>query len=96
MTDARNEYISKAKRSLDRLDARIIELETKTSEKRGDVRRELKDKLENIRDSRTRLEHRIEELQNARKPAWEDVKLGVEQAWNSLSDAVDRAAERFQ
>lgn len=96
MTDARHEYISKAKHSLDKLDARIFQLEAKASEKSDDIRRELKDKLDDIRESRTRLERRLEKLQNASKPAWEEVKLGVEQAWNSLSDAVDRAGERFQ
>lgn len=96
MSDARNEFISKAKNNLDKLDSKIIELEAKANEKGGEVRRELKDKLGDIMESRQQIAQRLEELQAASKPAWEDVKLGVEQAWNSLSDAVNRAGERFQ
>lgn len=96
MTDTRKEYIEKAKRGLDKLDAKIVKLEATAREKQGDLRRELQETVDGIRESKVRLERRVDELQNASKPAWEEVKLGVEQAWNSLSDAVNRAGERLQ
>jgi hypothetical protein len=96
MTDARSEYISRAKEKLDIIDAKLVELEAKANEKSGDARRELKDKLGGIRESKEKAERRLEELRRASKPAWEDVKLGVEQAWDSLSNAVERASERFK
>lgn len=95
MTDARNEYISKAKENLDLLNARIVELEAKANEKTGEVRRELKAKLSGLRESKDQAERRLDELRLASKPAWEDVKQGVEKAWHSLSDAIDRATERL-
>lgn len=96
MTDTRSEYISKAKENLDLLNARIVELEAKADRKTGEARRELKAKLSGLRESKDRADRRLDELRRASKPAWEDVKQGVEQAWHSLSDAVDRASERFQ
>lgn len=96
MTDTRNEYLSKAKEDLDLLNARIVELEAKANEKTGEVRREFKAKLSGIRESRDQASRRLEELRLASKPAWEDVKQGVEKAWHSLSDAIDSASERFQ
>lgn len=96
MTDRRSEYISKAKENLDLLNARIVELEARANKKTGEVRREFKANLSGIRESKEQAERRLEELRLASKPAWEDVKHGVEQAWHSLSDAVDRASERFQ
>jgi recombinational DNA repair ATPase RecF len=96
MTDKRNEYISQAQEKLDLINAQIVELEAKASETRGDARRELKDMLSGIRQSKDKAERRFEELRLASKPAWQDLKLGVEQAWDSLSDAVNRAGERFQ
>lgn len=96
MTDSRSEYISKAKENLDLLDARIVELEAKANKKTGEVGREFKAKLSGLRKSKDQAEQRLEELRLASKPAWEDVKQGVEKAWHSLSDAVDNASARFQ
>ena len=96
MTDTRNEYVAQAQEKLELINARIVELEAKASEKQGDARREFKDKLSGIRESKDKAERRLNELRAASKPAWEDLKLGVEQAWVSLSNAVDNAGERFK
>jgi BMFP domain-containing protein YqiC len=96
MTDTRSEFISKTKENLDLLNARIVELEAKANEKTGEVRREFKAKISGLRESKAQADRRLEELRLASKPAWEDVKKGVEQAWHSLSDAVDSASSRFQ
>ena len=96
MTDTRNEYISRAKEKFNLLNARILELEAKANETSGELSRELKSKLSGIRESKDQAERRLDELRLASKPAWEDVKLGVERASNKLSDAVNRASERFQ
>lgn len=96
MSDIRSESVSKAKEDLNLLDARIGELEAKANKKTGEVRREFKERISGLRDSKDKAERRLDELRQASKPAWEDVKEGVEQAWHSLSDAVDNAAERFK
>lgn len=96
MTDSRSEYIAEAKKNLNLLDAKITELEAKANEKKGEARREFDSKITGIRDSKEQMERRIEELKLASKPAWEDVKQGAEQAWRTLSNAVDNASERFQ
>lgn len=96
MSDTRSEYIDKAKEELDLINARIVKLEATVNEKTGEARREMKTMLGGIRESRERAERRLEELRLASKPAWENVKYGVEHAWKSLSDSVDRASERFQ
>ncbi|MGB5326330.1 MAG: hypothetical protein WBN40_13025 [Pseudomonadales bacterium] len=96
MSENKSEYISKAKENLALLDAKIVELEAKANKKTGEVRREFKAKISGLRESKNQAERRLDELRLASKPAWEDVKQGVEQAWHSLSDAVDNATERFQ
>ena len=96
MTDARNEYISKAKENLDLLNARIVELEAEADKKTGEARREFKARLGGIRESKEQAERRLGELKLASKPAWEDVKQGVDQAGRSLSESIDRASERFK
>jgi hypothetical protein len=96
MTDERGEYIAQAKEKLDLLNAKIIELEAKANEKSGKARREFSAKLTGIRETKDRAERRLQELRLASKPAWEDVKTGLEQAQESVADAIKRASERFQ
>lgn len=96
MNTTRNEFIAKAKKNLDTIDARLVELEAKARHKKGEANREIKTSIDEIRKSKDRAERRLEELKLASKPAWDDVKKGVEQAWKSLSNAVDSASARFQ
>jgi hypothetical protein len=96
MTDTKNEYITEAKKKLDALDERLIELETRAKSEQGIAQRELRSKLDAIRQSKLRMERRVEEMRLASKPAWEDVKQGAEEAWEALSHAVDKASARFQ
>ena len=95
MTDSRTEFISKAKENLDLIDAKIVELEAKANEKKGDLRRELDETLASIRHRKDQAKLRLEELRLASKPAWNDVKQGIEQAQSSLSQALRSAAERL-
>lgn len=96
MADARSEYIAKAKEKLDLLDSRIVDLEARANDKTGELRRELKAKISGLRESKEQAERRLEDLRLASKPAWEDIKQGVEESWKSLADSVARAGERFQ
>ena len=96
MTDKRNEYMEKTQENLDVLNAKIAELEALAKKKTGEARRDLSERLDDIRESRKQAEQRLEELRKAAKPAWDDVKHGFEDAWHSLSKAVDRATNRFQ
>ena len=96
MTDKRNEYMEKTKENLDVMNAKITELEAIARKKTGEARRDLRERLDEIRQSREKAEQRLAELRQAAKPAWDDVKHGFEDAWRSLSKAVDRATDRFQ
>ena len=96
MTDKRNEYIEKTQENLAVLNAKIADLEAVAKKKSGEARRDLNERLDNIRQSREQAEQRLEKMRQAAGPAWEDVKHGFEDAWHSLSKAVDRATDRFQ
>ena len=95
MTDTRTEFITKAKENLDQIDAKIVELEAKANQKKGDLRRDLEETLTSIRQRKDEAKLRLEELRLASKPAWNDVKQGVEQAQSALSKALHSATERF-
>ena len=62
MTDASNEYLSKAEKTVDLLNARIVELEAKTNEKPGEVHQELKAKLSRLRELKEQAQRRLDKL----------------------------------
>jgi len=96
MTDNRNAYIEKTTENLDLLKAKIRKLEALANKKTGEARRDLRERLDDIRQTREKAEERLKELQRATSPAWDDIKQGFEDAWQSLSTAVDSATDRFQ
>ena len=96
MTDNRNEFIERTKEKLDVLDARIEMIEAKANEKQGEARRELEDKLQEFRDAKSDLSDRLTELKNSGGDAWDEVKDGIEQSWNTLSASLERATARLQ
>ena len=96
MTEKRNEYMEKTQENLEVLNAKIAELEAIAKKKTGEARRDVSEHLDDIRKSREQAEQRLDELRQAASPAWDDVKHGFEDAWHSLSKAVDRATDRFQ
>ena len=95
MTDKRTEYMEKTKENLDLMNAKIAKLEAIAGKKTGEARRDLRERLDDIKQSREKAEKRLEELRESAKPAWDDMKHGFEDAWQSLSKAVDRATDRF-
>jgi len=96
MTDNRNAYIEKTTENLDLLKAKIRKLEALANKKTGEARRDLRERLDDIRETREKAEERLKELRSATSPAWDDIKQGFEDAWQSLSTAVDNATDRFQ
>jgi hypothetical protein len=97
MTETRHEYLSRAEEKLNTLTGRIVDLESKADQRSGDdAGREMRALIETIRNSRERAEHRLRELRLASQPAWEEVREGVEEAWRSLSRAIDKANERLK
>jgi hypothetical protein len=95
MTDGRNDYIETVEKKLEQVDVKIARLHAIADQKTGDANREIRAKLGTIRDARQRTNRQLEELRLASNPAWDDARLGVEHAWKSLSDSVNRTSERY-
>lgn len=90
-----DEFRAEMRDSLDALNARIGELESRAEELSGDAKAELDAQLEEIRAQRDAFAERLEKLGDSTERAWEDVKAGTSEAWESLSRSVEQAAARF-
>ncbi|MCR9262438.1 MAG: hypothetical protein NXH95_22215 [Pseudomonadaceae bacterium] len=93
---SREDYIEKAKNQLDALNNKLDKLEAKAERASGELKNEIHQELNDLRASRTQVEGKLHELRSAGDAAWDDVKIGLEMAWKSLSESVDSAAQRFK
>jgi hypothetical protein len=88
-------YRQKLEAQLDEWGVEIDKLQAKASEASADAQSELEKQVHDLRDQEADAREKLDELSEAGEDAWQDVRGGVEQAWNSLGDAIQRAADRF-
>jgi uncharacterized coiled-coil DUF342 family protein len=93
---SREDYIEKAKNQLDALNNKLDKLEAQADRVSGNAKAEILQELDDLKASRARVEEKLHELRSAGDAAWDDVKIGLEMAWKSLSESVDTAARRFK
>ena len=92
----RESYVEKAKDTLDAIDANISLLEAKAETATGDIEREVRGELIDIKKTKLEAEAKLQELRSTGDGAWEDLKVGAEHAWSSVTQSVDNALQRFK
>lgn len=91
----RDAYIEKAKAQLDRWNAEIDKLEARARELSADGEIAYRDTLQDLHGKRDALEQQLEETRQSGEQAWTDLKVGLDAAWQNLSDAIAQAQSRF-
>lgn len=56
----------------------------------------LYEKIESLRIKQQHMHEKVEQLHSASEGAWEEVKAGVELAWEDLQTAFERAVDKFK
>ncbi len=96
MADTRDEYLEKLKAKMDQWNAELSRLEAKANEVEADAKIEYKTQLEKLRTRKMELQQKIDELRNTSGDAWQDVKAGIENAWQEFGESVKSATARFR
>lgn len=92
---SKDEYVRKMHSKLDHWSAEIDKLAAKAYQSKADIRVEYNQQIEELRSKRNEARNKLERLQDAGEGAWEDMKAGVETAWNAIGTAIDSAKSRF-
>lgn len=92
----RDEFVRKMHARLDQWNADIDALKAKADSAEADARAEYHKQLETLRTRRDDARSKLHELEAAGENAWEDLKAGVEMAWDAVSEAVRSATSRFK
>lgn len=89
-------YLKKLEAQLEEWDAAIDRLRAKAKGAQADAQLAYEKQLNELRAKRKQAVDRMEELRHASEGAWQDMKAGVEGAWSSFHDALNKARARFR
>lgn len=89
-------YIQKLHARLDEWNAEIDKLRAKADKAKAESRIEYQNQIESLRQSRNEAEKKVAELHEAGEGAWEDLKSGVQLAWDAMEQAIKSARTRFK
>jgi hypothetical protein len=76
--------------------AKIDELKARADQAGAEQKMAYYEQIESLRARQQKAQAQLNELRSAGEDAWEDVKAGVELAWQDLQEAFGRASEKFK
>jgi ABC-type multidrug transport system fused ATPase/permease subunit len=92
---ARHDYIRKMQLILDEWDAELDRLEAQAGELKEEAREECRRQIDELKAKKAQARAKLEELRREGGEAWDDLKAGLESAWDSIGRALMSARERF-
>lgn len=92
----KDEYIRKMHSKLDQWSNEIDALAAKVNQAEAEARAGYHQQIEDLRSKRDNAKRKMAELQQSGEGAWEDMKAGVEMAWDAIGEALDSAKSRFK
>jgi multidrug resistance efflux pump len=92
----KDEFVRTMHARLDQWNAEIDALTAKADTAEANARAEYHKQLEALRGKRDHARSKLNEVESASEGAWQDLKTGVELAWESVSEAVRSATTRFK
>ena len=92
----KEEFVRKMHSRLDHWNADIDALTAKANKAEANARDEYHKQIDALRSKRDEARSKLDALESAGESAWQDLKAGVELAWDAVSEAVHSATSRFK
>ena len=89
-------YEKKLQAQLGEWEAKLDVLGAKARSATADARVSYENELESLKSKRLAARQKLDELGQRGEDAWEDLKDGVESAWDEMGKAIDKLASRFK
>lgn len=90
------EYIRKLRSQLEEWDYELDRLEHRMEDLGTEARERAKQKIEDARDYRRDVEGRLKKLESAAGDALQDIRDGIELAWDGLKTGFAAARSEFE
>ena len=92
----KDEYCATMESEIKKWDAEVDKLNAKGGQIGADARASYDAQLEAMRADRDLACSKLGELRTANESAWEHMQSGVEAAWTSMKNALDKAASQYK
>ncbi|MBI1175739.1 MAG: hypothetical protein GC139_10825 [Sideroxydans sp.] len=92
----KDEYVRQMHSRLDHLSAEIDVLSARAEQMAAESKSEYHRQIEVLRAKRDDARQHLDKLQKSGESAWEDMKAGLELAWEAIGEAVSSAKSRFK
>lgn len=89
-------YQKKLEAQLTEWDRQLDQLMVKVKKAGVEARTKVEDELAGLKSKRVAVQKRLDELRNHGEDAWEDLKGGIEKAWDDISDTLGKVVARFK
>ena len=92
---SRHEYIQFLHRKIDEWNLEIDRLVGLKNQIEEDSKTELNAQIYSLTQKRTEIEQQLQEITATSADAWDDMKSGLDLAWEAMNTAVKSAVSRF-
>lgn len=92
----KSDFERKAKHQLDEMKDEIDKLKKKAEQAGAGAQAEIEKQLIILKSKQQEAKQKLGELQQRSGDAWDDLKIGVDIAWQDLKEAIGSASERFK
>ncbi len=92
----RDDYVRKMHSLLDKGNAEIEALESRLEHVEAGARDAYQKQIAALRTRQDEARARLDALRNAGEGVWQDLKAGVELAWDAMGEAIESARTRFK
>ncbi len=97
--ETKDSYLKKMKEKFDDLNYKWnIErnkLEAKAQLAKVEVKKKYEEKLKTLQQKSEKMSQKLDQIDNASGDAWKDIRKGVDDAWQSLNEAIKKARSHF-
>lgn len=88
-------YVQKLHAKIDEWSANIDKLAAQANQVEADSRIEYHKQIETLKRKQDEIKNKLNEMRGSGDEAWNDLKSGIDLAWEAMNEAIKSARSRF-
>ena len=92
----KDEYLARMESQLKKWDTEFDRLRAKSEQMSAEARAKFADQLKAMRANRDAAFRKLTELQGTSESAWQHMRAGVDEAWETMKNALEKASSKFK
>jgi DNA topoisomerase VI subunit B len=95
LNQEQKEMLSEMEERYTSLEKKVDQFAEKAAQMGDDANEEIRERQEQLQKQQQQLRAELDTLSNSSEEGWEEIKIGVDKAFDDLDKAVDNAMEEF-